>query len=151
MRKNTIENNSGEAQKEQYVLDTYAVLCYLRDEEGADLVAALLKAGKQGRILLNMSWINVGEVYYIVQREEGREKSRAILELLRSWPVHLVECTEKMVLAAGDIKAKYPLSYADAFAVALARDKQAFLLTGDPEFEKVEKNGLVNIKWLPCK
>ncbi|MEW6276697.1 MAG: type II toxin-antitoxin system VapC family toxin [Bacillota bacterium] len=98
-----------------------------------------------------MSWINVGEVYYIVQREEGREKSRAILELLRSWPVNLVECTEKMVLAAGDIKAKYPLSYADAFAVALARDKQAFLLTGDPEFEKVEKNGLVNIKWLPCK
>ncbi|GAB6273565.1 MAG: hypothetical protein STSR0004_04280 [Peptococcaceae bacterium] len=46
MRKNIIENNSGEAQKEQYVLDTYAVLCYLRDEEGADLVAALLKAGK---------------------------------------------------------------------------------------------------------
>lgn len=80
MRKNTIENNPEKEQKERYILDTYAVLCYLRDEDGADLVAALLKAGKEGKILLNMSWINVGEVYYIVQREEGQEKSKAIVE-----------------------------------------------------------------------
>lgn len=71
--------------------------------------------------------------------------------MIRSWPVDLVECTEKMVLAAGDVKAKYPLSYADAFAVALAHNKQAFLLTGEPEFERLEKNGVVNTKWLPRK
>ena len=151
MRKNIVENNPEKEQKEQYILDTYAVLCYLRDEEGADLVAALLKDGKEGKILLNMSWTNVGEVYYIVQREEGQEKSKVIVELIRSWPVNLVECTEKMVLGAGDVKAKYPLSYADAFAVALAYNKRAFLLTGDPEFKRLEKNGVVNIKWLPRK
>jgi len=35
---------------------------------------------------------------------------------------------------------------ADAFAVALAQSRQATLLTGDPEFHKVEN--LVTVDWL---
>jgi len=38
------------------------------------------------------------------------------------------------------------MSYADAFAVATARRENAAIVTGDPQFAKVEH--LVHIDWL---
>ena len=51
-----------------------------------------------------------------------------------------------MSLAAAHLKAQHPISYADAFVVALAQQMQATLLTGDPEFSQVES--LVAVEWL---
>ena len=59
----------------------------------------------------------------------------------------VVEADRKLALAAAHVKAHHAISYADAFAVALAQSRQATLLTGDPEFRKVEN--LVAIDWLP--
>lgn len=53
---------------------------------------------------------------------------------------------EKTVLAAAHIKANYAVSYADAFAIALAQELKATVVTGDPEFGGVEK--MVDILWL---
>ena len=50
------------------------------------------------------------------------------------------------VLSAARIKGKFPISYADAFAVALAQEMSATLITGDPEFKRVQS--LVKIIWL---
>lgn len=44
------------------------------------------------------------------------------------------------------IKAHYRLSYADAFAVALAQKLDAVVVTGDPELKSVEE--LAHIEWL---
>ena len=52
-----------------------------------------------------------------------------------------------MALAAAHVKAHHAISYADAFAVALAQQMQATILTGDPEFGKIEH--LVAVEWLP--
>jgi predicted nucleic acid-binding protein len=38
------------------------------------------------------------------------------------------------------------MSFADCFAAALAKQKKALLLTGDPEFKQVETQ--VTIDWL---
>jgi predicted nucleic acid-binding protein len=133
---------------ERYTLDTYAVLSYLRDEFCADEVASLLQAGKSGRALLYFSWINLGEVFCIVQRRNGHDTARSIVEMIKEWPVRLVLPSQEDILSAGEVKAKYPLSYADAFAVALARSKQAYLVTGDMEFKKPEEDGMVKVRWL---
>jgi hypothetical protein len=37
---------------------------------------------------------------------------------------------------------------ADSFAAALARIKNASLLTGDPEFRHLEKDGVLKLTWL---
>lgn len=50
------------------------------------------------------------------------------------------------MLAAAHIKAQYPIAYADAFAVAAARSRNATVLTGDPEFEAVGE--AVAIDWI---
>jgi len=52
-------------------------------------------------------------------------------------------------LAAAHVKAHHPISYADAFAVALAQEMDASVVTGDPEFECVEE--LIPVVWLPTK
>ncbi|MCZ6676039.1 MAG: PIN domain-containing protein [Candidatus Poribacteria bacterium] len=44
------------------------------------------------------------------------------------------------------MKAKYPISYADAFAVATAIKEDIPVVTGDPEFQRVE--GIVTVDWV---
>jgi predicted nucleic acid-binding protein len=79
-----------------------------------------------------MSWINVGEVHYMVQRHAGEDRARQVVrELRRRLTLDLP--TVERVLAAASIKAVHPLAYADAFAVATALAHEATLCTGDPE------------------
>jgi uncharacterized protein len=53
---------------------------------------------------------------------------------------------QRLVMRAAHIKAKYPISYVDAFAAALAEQEKAILLTGDPDFKRVEK--IIKVEWL---
>jgi ribonuclease VapC len=86
-----------------------------------------------GRVSLHMSWINLGEVYYIVARAAGEHVAARRLETIRTLPLRLHEADSRAVLGAAGIKAARRLSYADAFAVHLARELGAELITGDPE------------------
>ena len=47
---------------------------------------------------------------------------------------------------AADFKTRFKLSLADSFAAALAKEKKAELVTGDPEFKPLEKE--IKIIWL---
>ena len=79
-----------------------------------------------------MSWINLGEVYYVVHRSLGAAQAEATITMLRPL-VTLDAVTNERVLAAARLKAAYPVAYADAFAVATATAHAAVLLTGNPE------------------
>jgi ribonuclease VapC len=54
------------------------------------------------------------------------------------FPLHVVPVNDKRVDEASAIKAKYPVSYADAFCIELARDMNLPIVTGDPEFASVK-------------
>jgi ribonuclease VapC len=51
-----------------------------------------------------------------------------------------------LIFQAAEYKAQYAISYADCFALASAVEYKATLVTGDPEFKKVER--LVDIVWI---
>ena len=51
-----------------------------------------------------------------------------------------------LIFQAAEYKAQYPLSYADCFVLASALEQKAVIVTGDPEFKKVEH--LVEIYWV---
>jgi predicted nucleic acid-binding protein len=129
-----------------YVLDTYALVSHFEAEPGGEKVRDLLKRAEEGEIFLAMSLINMGELAYMIRREQGEEKAEAVLEDLRSFPITFYEATEDRILAAAWMKAEYPISYADAFAASLALELDAALVTGDPEFKAVKKN--LSIFWL---
>jgi predicted nucleic acid-binding protein len=108
-------------------LDSWAILRWL---EGAEPAADRVEQSLETRPL--MSWINLGEVFYIVHRATGIDRARAVTADLRH-QLHMDLPSESRVLEAAAIKARYPLAYADAFAIATAVAHGASLLTGDPE------------------
>ncbi len=132
---------------DHYVLDSYAILALLNDEPGADRAEFLLQQAKNDAAALSMSVINLGELVYIVERRWGTEKLRTVLAYLETAPIQMAVADKGRVFAAAHIKAHNSLSYADAYAAALAQELNATLLTGDPEFQSLGNQIL--IEWLP--
>lgn len=133
---------------ERYVLDSYAVLAYLNDEPGAQDIQEILHLAQEGQVSVFMSWVNLGEVYYRLQRIYDKQLARKALEIIKSWPITLLTVGEESTLLAGDIKARFRIAYADAFAAAATIINQGIMITGDPEFKQLE-NEVLKIKWLP--
>ncbi|MGC9320550.1 MAG: type II toxin-antitoxin system VapC family toxin [Armatimonadota bacterium] len=131
---------------EVYVLDSFAVLALLGNEQGSDEVAKVLREAQQGSARVLMNWVNVGEVAYIVQRRWGKEEVYLALGALEATEVEIVDVDRDLALKAAGIKAEHALAYADAFAAALAAREDAVLVTGDPEFEELQER--IGILWL---
>lgn len=110
------------------VLDSWAVLRYLEDSEpAAPAVAALLEAETP-----IISWINLGEVFYVVRRHRGEDAAWVTVRDLQEVMTAEVPTAPRIVEAAR-IKSDHPMAYADAFAAATAAGRSATLWTGDPE------------------
>lgn len=132
-----------------YVLDSYALLAYFQAEAGAPTVRTLFEAARDQQAALYLSLINAGEMYYLTYRERGPKWAEMLLKDLRRLPIVLCQATEERVFAAARLKAQYPISYADAFAISLAVEIGAALVTGDAEFRSAES--IVKVLWLPDK
>lgn len=131
----------------RYVLDSFALITYLQDEPGRAQVEAIFERALQGRAEVLLSIINYGEVVYITAREQGRVRAQATIAGIDQLPIMVVDADRALTFAAAHIKARKAISYADAFAVALAVRQDATLLTGDPEMRAVENEA--EIEWLP--
>ena len=129
-----------------YVLDSYALLAYLSAEPGSARLQELFSLAQKGRCHLYLCLINLGEVLYLTERRRGLDKAQRVLALVENLPLKLLDAPRELILDAAHIKANYPISYADAFAVAAALHQQAVILTGDPEFAVVEQ--IVKVEWL---
>lgn len=129
-----------------YVLDSFAVIAHLRHQPGHLRVHTLLIQTQLLDCQLCMSEINVGEVLYIVERERGLAGAQYFISTLKESPIQVIAAPFERIQAAAHLKAHYPISYADAFAAALAQELHATLLTGDPEFRAVQH--LIHIEWL---
>ena len=134
------------AEKTAFVLDTFALLAYLKDEPAAARIEKVLELAGKDKCRLFASTMNLGELLYITERRGGISKAQDALALIRQLPIEILPADEQAVFSAAHIKATHALSYADAFAVAAAVLEQAVVLTGDPEFESVEE--LVKVEWL---
>ncbi len=124
-----------------FVLDSYAMLAFFRNEIGAEKVKQLLHEASLNRHELHMTCINAGEVFYITHRKEGAEKAALAWKGLMQFPIHIIDADLDFTLSAAKLKAKYSISYADAFAAALTIKRKATLITGDDEFDVVHEKG----------
>ncbi len=130
--------------KRKSLIDSYALLVYLKQENNYRKVENLLSS-KETQPLMND--INIGETFYILARERGLDKAEYFINaILPSLPIIKIGNAFAEVMQAAKIKAQYPISYADCFAVATAIREKAVIITGDPDFKHVEK--IVEIDWL---
>ena len=106
----------------------------------------LLKAARDSGMDLLLCVINWGEVYYITRRELGPQRAEEVAGLLQSLPIEIIDADSTLTRIAAEFKSKHKMSYADCFAVALAKSRGAEIVTGDKEFEQVEKE--VRVLWI---
>jgi len=126
-----------------YVLDSFAILTYLRQETGWQKVHQLIKDASDGGTVLHMSIINMAEVHYIIIRR-GKNTPQ-VLAALKTLPIQIAGA-DLYIPQMVELKAKYAVSMADCFCAALAIYHNCPIITGDPEFKKMEDT--VNIDWL---
>lgn len=135
------------AKSANYVLDSFALLAHLQAEPGGPRVQAILEQAAKHQVDIYLAIVNYGEAIYITEREQGLTAAQSLIAAVDQLPITVVEADRKLTFVAAHLKAHHAISYADAFALALAQRQQAILLTGDPEFHQVES--LVTIEWLP--
>lgn len=125
-----------------YVFDTEAIIAFLYNEPGHEVVADLLDEVFSGEPTGFLTETNASEVFYLVARFEGvddiptdtslREADRDIRALERQG----LELDSADWRLAAKIKADGRISLADAYAVALASERGATLVAGaDDDFD----------------
>jgi predicted nucleic acid-binding protein len=124
----------------RYVLDANALIGFFEDRRGAaQKVRQLLGEAVRQDAPLLMSAVNWGEVFYIAWRRHGEVKAREAEARLQEMPVAVIGVDQERASRVGALKQKHNLGYADAFAAELAIERNAWLVTADPEFSNVGK------------
>ncbi len=128
-----------------YLLDTSALLSFIEDEAGADVVERALE---QPTTLL--PWPVLLEAHYITFREKGETEAYRRTALVRQLAIEILwGMDESTLLTAARLKALHRLSLADAIIAAFALLNDAVLLHKDPEFDALA--GVVPMEALPYK
>ncbi len=131
------------------ILDSFALMAYFENETGAAFVEDLLLKAQTGEVHLAMSVINLGEVWYSIARNTSAQKADSYVQSICSMSIEIVDADWQITHQAALYKSKGGISYADCYAAALAKLRQADLVTADPEFEKLQDD--INIVWPEIK
>jgi predicted nucleic acid-binding protein len=131
------------------VMDSWALLAFFEDEPAAEQVEKLLVKAEEGTHRLLLCVANWGEIYYNTMRKVSQEAAEQKAREIAGLTIEIVGVDDdnlELVRQAAIYKATRKLSYADAFAAALAKISDAELVTGDQEFKQVEDE--IKIGWL---
>ncbi len=128
------------------VLDSFALLTLLYDEDGAETVQELINKADEGKVNLLISTVNLGEVWYSIARRNSPEVADSTLQDLLSSGIELVDVDWGIAHQAALYKSRGNISYADTFVAALAKVRNCAVVTGDKEFQQLEKE--IKIEWL---
>ena len=128
-----------------YAIDAQPLVGAFRQEACRPIVQAAVSAALEERITLRLTAINAGEVEYGVERALGATAGHQALESIQLW-TEIQWIDLELASRASWFKLRSGMGYADCFAAALAHRDGIPLITGDPDFHRVED--LVRIAWL---
>ncbi len=117
-------------------LDSWAILAWLDGEE-----PAMSRVEQVVPTRPVVSWVNLVEVYYRIERDHGRTAADETLRELRATHAPDLPGTARMIEAAR-LKSWAAIAMADCFAITTAAAHGLTLLTGDPE--------ILDLPNLPC-
>ena len=132
-----------------FVLDACALVALLKNEEGADVVAAVYKQAENGEATVMMNRVNLLEVYYGFYHSDGEEYADKIMEGVAKSIVAISEFDSEIFTAAGRLKASYRISLADSIALAQALVSGGELVTSDHhEFDPLDGKESIVFCWI---
>jgi len=144
-----IAQKNADVSEADIVLDTSAILSVIRDEPGADFVEARLEEAASDKIAIAASFVSLTEILYKTIQLADKRRADELVAVVKSWPVEFVHSDEALCIAAGEIKARFVVSFADSFVSATAQRFGALLIHKDPELESLQS--VIKLKALPYK
>jgi predicted nucleic acid-binding protein len=135
-----MSSRSGAPQR-QYVLDANALVSFFENRHGSAAKVRLLferaLRDEQPLLMCSVTW---GEVFYVEWRYRGEAGAYQAESILPELPILVVPVDQSRATRAAAIKQKHGLGYADSFAAELAIERNAGLVTADPEFSRMGKS-----------
>jgi len=134
----------------KYVLDSCALLAYIYNEIGDDVVKTIMNQADEGKAILYMNKINLFEAYYDITRAEGLQRAEGFYDMVKKSSINVINCISDAVFReARRIKLKYKMSLADSIALGETFSQNASILTSDHrEFDPVEQSETINFTWI---
>lgn len=135
--------------KQSYVLDSWPILEWMiGNQPAARHFSEFLEKAIGDDSSLLISRMNYGEVLYMMPRKLPLEKLEPSRKALRYLPLQIISVDDSYVDQAVLIKTENACSFADCFAASVAIRFSAPVVTGDPEFLKLQSKGLLTVEWL---
>ena len=128
------------------VFDSHALLKLFQKEAGYEKVVRVFEESIRRKRTKYINAMNLGEIVYATKREFGDQKKLEVLANIERLNLTVLPVPNSLIFQAAEYKAEYSISYADCFVFASALEHEATIVTGDPEFKKVEH--LVDIIWV---
>jgi ribonuclease VapC len=128
------------------VFDSHALLKLFQKEPGYEKVVRVLEESRRRKRTKYINAMNLGEIIYATKRDFGDQKKLEVLANIERLNLTVLPVPNSLIFQAAEYKAEYSISYADCFVLASALEHEATIVTGDPEFKKVEH--LVDIIWV---
>ena len=129
-----------------YLFDSHALLRFFQAEAGHEKVMNLLEKIQRTGSRKYLNAISLGEITYTTKREFGDQKKIEVLAHIERLNFVVLPIPNDLIFRAAEYKAEFSISYADCFALASAIEHKAAVVTGDPEFKKVEH--IVEVVWV---
>ncbi|MBN2029790.1 PIN domain-containing protein [bacterium] len=131
---------------QKILLDAYGLLLYLQKDGPYRVIKTLFWDAQQEKNPILVNEMSIGEVFHIISSVHSIEKAETFMPLLEILPFEIISNCLDDIMQAARIKARYAIGTVSSLVVATAIVQKATLVTGDPEFKKV--NGLIPIRWL---
>jgi len=132
-----------------YILDACALLAFLNDEEGANIIEDLLDKSVTNDVSIYMSIVNLLEVYYGELHVKGSAIAQIVLDTVNHYSIKIVNTiSEQIFKEAARLKSTYRMSLGDCIGIATAIEFLGQFVTSDHrELDTVAANETNLIFW----
>lgn len=118
-------------------MDACTLICFIYKEKQFARVAEILQLGHDNKVELIMSNVNFGEVMLVAYKKGTFEEVEYLSNIIRNqYNIEFFAPDLGDSQTAGFYKSKGGIAYMDGFILALAKKKNAKILTLDREFLK---------------
>ncbi len=126
-----------------FVLDVTAIITYLSDLRGSDLIEEMFERASEGKAEIYVNYLTLAELYQVIGSEYTTKKANEAVIAVKRWPINLIPVDEAIALSAGRIAVQSGLSIQDAVVVATAMDRDAAVVTSNPKIGEFFEDTIV--------
>lgn len=119
----------------RFLLDESAMLVFLEDRPGAQVVEELLERAMEKRQRLLMTVTSLGELYRLIGLRHGEAAANDRIAQVGKLPLEIVDVDMNIAKLAGALSCRLNLDFLQCLPAAAAQTRKATLVSCDTEVE----------------